>query len=389
MQMPAVGFGTWKLEGAACYEAVRWALQAGVRHIDTGEAYQNEAEVGRALRDSGVPRTDVFLAVKATSVAMGMAEPSYLEAIFAGQLQALQTEYVDVYLLHAAGVKGEQFRAVWQGMEKLYDLGRARALGVSNFAVSELEELWQFARVKPAYLQNIFKVYKPGEQILTGASPDGSVLWAQRHGLAVVGYSVINSWPHMLPPLEDPHVLEVARARGRTPSQVLHRWALQHGLAVIPKASSDARVRENSLLLDFELTPADMALLDGLATLSESTETELRPGWSADVFGLHGGPAPPQAAATREVAGQGASSISGFQEVARDRQCNRDLPDVKGEPFTMGGGGHALEQCQASCAAQGGCRFITYYHGTGFCHMYRNCLSPLEAGDGAVIYARS
>merc|ERR1712057_52409 len=140
-------------------------------------AYQNEAEVGRAWKDSGVPREELFLAVKATSVALGMAEPSYLEAIFAGQLQALQTEYVDVYLLHAAGVKGEQLRAVWQGMEKLYDLGRAKALGISNFGVSEMEELWQIARVKPTYLQNIFKVYKPGEQILTGASPEGSVQW--------------------------------------------------------------------------------------------------------------------------------------------------------------------------------------------------------------------
>lgn len=249
-------------------------------------------------------------------------------------------------------------------------------------------------------LANIFKVYKPGEQILTGASPDVSVLWAQRHGLAVVGYSVINSWPHMMPPLEDPHILSVARAHGRTASQVLHRWALQHGLAVIPKASSEARVRENSMLFDFELTPADMAVLDGLATLSESTDRELRPGWSSDVFGLHGGPssalvgqgqAGGSAAPTPALAatGAGAAAESGFNEAARDVQCNRDLPDVKAEPFTLGGGGHTLAQCQASCSAQVGCRYITYYHGTGFCHMYRNCLSPLEAGDSAVIYART
>jgi diketogulonate reductase-like aldo/keto reductase len=405
VKMPVVGFGTFKLEGPACYESVRWALQAGVRHIDTGEAYHNEAEVGRALRDSGVPRSDVFLAVKATSVSLGMADASYLESIFAGQLQALQTNYVDVYLLHAAGVKGEQLRAVWQGMERLYDMGRAKALGVSNFGVAELEELWAMARVKPAYLQNIFKVYKPGEQILSEKSPDGAVLWAQRHGVAVVGYSVINSWPHMMNPLEDPHVLSVARTHGKTSSQVLHRWALQHGVAVIPKASSEARVRENTLVLDFELTPAEMALLDGLATLSESTEAELRPGWSTDVFGLHGVPssqlaAPAQAVAlpaavtadqgaTPPVAASSTSARHDFQEVGRDLQCNRDLPDVKAEPFTLGGGGHSLAQCQSACAAQALCRFVVYYHGTGFCHMYRNCLSPLAAGDGAVVYART
>lgn len=88
VRMPAIGFGTWKLEGTACYNAVRWALELGLRHIDTAEAYGNEAEVGRALRDSGVPREELFLATKATSVALGMAEPAYLEAVFAGQLQA-------------------------------------------------------------------------------------------------------------------------------------------------------------------------------------------------------------------------------------------------------------------------------------------------------------
>mmetsp|Transcript_81771 Transcript_81771/g.127675 ORF Transcript_81771/g.127675 Transcript_81771/m.127675 type:complete len:268 (+) Transcript_81771:3-806(+) len=265
-------------------------------------------------------------------------------------------------------------------------MGVAKALGVSNFGVADLEELWSIARVKPVYLQNIFKVYKPGEQILSERSRDGSVLWAQRHGMAVVGYSVINTWPHMMNPLEDPHVLTIARAHGRTPSQVLHRWALQHGVAVIPKASSEARVRENTMVLDFELSPAEVALLDGLATLSESTDTELRPGWSADVFGLHGGiaaieQAPP--ASSGQV-----SQASNFQEVARAAQCNRDLPDVKGEPFTLGGGGHSVERCQASCSSQADCRYVTYYHETGYCHMYKNCLQPLQAGDGAAIYAR-
>merc|ERR1712056_19460 len=114
--MPAVGFGTWKLEGTSCYNAVKWALESGIRHIDTAEAYGNEAEIGRAIRDSGVQRSELFIATKATSVAMGMADPAYLETVFAGQLQALQVDYVDVYMLHAAGVSGEKMQAVWQGM---------------------------------------------------------------------------------------------------------------------------------------------------------------------------------------------------------------------------------------------------------------------------------
>lgn len=285
LQMPAVGFGTWKLEGASCYEAVKWALELGIRHIDTAEAYGNEAEIGRGLKDSGIPRRDVFIATKTTSVALGMAEPSHLEAILARQLQALQTDYVDVYMMHGAGVKGEQLRAVWQSMERVHDLGRVKALGVSNFGFEDLEDLWGFARVKPVYLQNIFKVYKQGEQIIS-KSPVSLLDWARAHSAAIVGYSVINSWPHLLPPLQDPHVLAVARTHSRTPSQVLHRWALQHGIAVIPKASSRERIRENSMLLDFELTPTEIAALDGLSTLSESTHDELRPAWSPDIYGM-------------------------------------------------------------------------------------------------------
>lgn len=284
VSMPMVGFGTWKLEGEACYKQVRAALDLGVRHIDTAEAYGNEAEIGRALRDSGVPRSDIFLVTKATRVAMGAADPDHLEAIFAEQLQALETEYVDVYMLHMAGIHGSALHTVWANMESLLERGRIRCLGVSNFGTEELEELWSWARVKPVYVQNIFKVYKPGAQILG----DGVSLldWAKSHGVAVVGYSIINSWPHVLNPLEDPHVVSVARASGRTPSQVLHRWALQRGVAVIPKASSFDRIKENIRLFDFHLGPSEMAALDGLATLAESTHSEVLPSWSADIYGL-------------------------------------------------------------------------------------------------------
>eukprot|EP00929_Paragymnodinium_shiwhaense_P080800 TRINITY_DN42160_c0_g1_i1.p1 TRINITY_DN42160_c0_g1~~TRINITY_DN42160_c0_g1_i1.p1 ORF type:complete len:894 (+),score=175.24 TRINITY_DN42160_c0_g1_i1:65-2746(+) len=285
-QMPAVGFGTWKLEGAGCYDAVLAALRLGIRHIDTAEAYGNEAEVGRALKDSGVPRSEIFLTTKATSVALGMADISYCEQIFAGQLQALQTDYVDIYMLHAAGVKGQQFRTVWQCLERLHDAGYAKGLGVSNFAVENLEELWSFARIKPVYVQNIYKVYKPGEQIL-GSAQMGVAEWAQQRNVAVVGYSVINSWPHLLPPLQDPIVVSIARSHARTSSQVLHRWALQRGIAVIPKASSLERIKENMALFDFELSVGEMAVLDGLAMLSESTNADVLPRWLPDTFGLH------------------------------------------------------------------------------------------------------
>jgi len=375
VEMPAIGFGTWKLEGEGCYQTVLAALQLGLRHIDTAEAYQNEAEIGRAIQDSQVPREKLFIATKATSVALGMAEPSYLEAIVAGQLQALRTEYLDVYMLHAAGVEGEKLQQVWRNMENLVDLGRVRALGVSNFGIQELEALWSFARVKPVYVQNIFKIYKQGEQILSFHSQ--SVMdWARSHGMMMVGYSTINSWPHLLPPLSDPHVLQIAKAKGRTASQVLHRWALQHGVTVIPKASSLERIRENSQLLDFELSDAQMSALDGLATLSETTHDKMLPLWREDVFDLaHAASAP-------------TARLDNFVEAMRDQQCIRQPEDVKATQWTLGGGGHGISECRAACHAQADCGYLVFYEQTGFCHMFRSCQQQLPAGDGAVLLAR-
>merc|ERR1712060_211503 len=118
-----------------------------------------------------------------------------------------------------------------------------------------------FARVKPAYVQNKFSVYTPGEQQVGGKSV---LAFARDRGIQVMGYSVINPWPLMLPPMEDPHVQAVAARYGRSPAQVLHRWALQLGVAVIPKSGTPARIAENARLVDFELSGTDVRLLSGL-----------------------------------------------------------------------------------------------------------------------------
>jgi len=157
------------------------------------------------------------------------------------------------------------------------------------------------------------------------------------------------------------------------------------------------------MLFDFELSPAEMASLDGLATLSESTHNELRPVWSADVYGLQQKPAgasptvkmqtslqstPLQPAQVHSQEPQMAPGENGFRMVMKGHQCRRDIPDVKANPFTLGGGGHQLSQCQAGCASQSGCKYITYYQSSGYCHMYRTCPEQIEAGDNAVIYSQ-
>jgi len=370
VEMPVIGFGTWKIVEQSCYDSVRWALEEGYRHIDTAEAYQNEAEIGRAIRDSGIPREQLFVATKAASTPLGMAEPGMTQQIFAQQLQQLQLEYVDVYMVHSPGEGGARLQQVWQQMEALVDMGRVRALGVSNANVEDMEFIWNFARIRPVYLQVIFKAYKPGEQLMT----DKNLLqWCRDHNIQVVGYSIINSWPHMLPPMEDPCVVPIAKRVGRTPSQVLHRWALQHGVAVIPKSERRQRIAENSKLLDFHLTEEDMATIDGLATLSESTRSLKKPIWYPDVFGIGGGSPASAPPARYDKVGAG--------------ECNKDA-DVPADIFTLGGGGHLHQRCMDACSRQETCSFVTYFEASGYCHMYRTCEQLQEPHDGAVVFRK-
>ena len=248
-RMPVVGFGTWRLWAKAAYEPVRWALEAGYRHLDTAEGYANEAEIGRAIADSGIPREEIFIATKASSIPKGLTDMAYAGDVFAFQLSQLGTDYVDLYMLHTPPPEPAQLQALWAIMEGFFEEGRARALGISNCDVKELEFLLSFARIAPAYVQNLFKVYKPGEQI-----PNNDVVaFAQANGMVVMGYSVQTEWPHIMSPLEDPHVLAIAASVGRSASQVLHRWALQRGVGVIPKSATKARIFENARLFDFEI----------------------------------------------------------------------------------------------------------------------------------------
>jgi len=277
-QMPMIGFGTWQLQGQQAYDATLAALSAGYRHIDTAQAYGNEKEVGLAIRDSGVPRGEIFLATKISDP----AEFPMLEQRFQQQLAALGTDYLDLYMLHSPGDKAST-EAAWRAMEALHAQGKVRSLGVSNFGPADLEQLLAFAKVRPVYLQNKLSVYCPGEQQVGSQS---MLAYAQKQGLVVMGYSVINPWPLMLAPMEDPLVRSIAGRYGRSPAQVLHRWALQLGASVIPKSANPARIAENARLLDFRLSEPDVRLLSGLVTLSESTSQTFAPTWADDVFGL-------------------------------------------------------------------------------------------------------
>jgi diketogulonate reductase-like aldo/keto reductase len=241
--MPTLGLGVWQVpNGPECENAVRWALELGYRHIDTAQAYGNEESVGRALRDSGVPREDVFLTTKfypAHTDPAAEAERS---------LRRLGIDQLDLYIVHWPQ-RGPTW--AWPGMEEARSRGYARSIGVSNFSVAELDQVLAVASAPPAVNQVQFSVFEYRRALLE-ACVDRRV--------ALEAYSPLGTGRH----LSDPTVGKIAEETGRTPAQVLLRWCVQHGTIVIPKSTHRERIEENGKLFDFALSEMDMAALDTL-----------------------------------------------------------------------------------------------------------------------------
>jgi len=188
--------------------------------------------------------------------------------------------------LHSPGSSAENRKQAWEQMEQLYDEGKIKALGLSNFNVQLLQELLGFARVRPVYIQNKYSIYQPGssDEALQGES---LMEWLGREKIVMTGYSIIHpGHGGYLSPMEDPHVKAIAARHSKTPSQVLHRWMLQLGTAVIPRSTKDERIRENGDLFSFMLPEGDMRLLNGIASLLKSSVGSKAPAWCEDVYGV-------------------------------------------------------------------------------------------------------
>jgi len=241
--MPLVGLGVWQIRnGRAAEDAVGWALEAGYRHIDTAAAYGNEESVGRAVRASGLPRADVFVTTK-----MRSREPDPERAL-AQSLDRLGLDHVDLYLIHSPGGDSERH---WPAFAELRSRGLTRAIGVSNWGDAALERLVQRADVPPAVNQIDFNPFRFSPATLEAH---------RRCGVVLEAYSPLGRGRA----LGDPVVGEVARRVGRTPAQVLVRWAVQRGLPTIPKSSRRERIAANREVFDFALSSEDMARLDSL-----------------------------------------------------------------------------------------------------------------------------
>jgi 2,5-diketo-D-gluconate reductase A len=241
-QIPVLGLGVWQVpDGPECVNAVRWALELGYRHIDTAQAYGNEESVGRALRDSGVPRDEVYITTKFHP---GGKDPA---AEAEHSLERLGLDYVDLYLVHWP--QGGPLWA-WPGMERARQKGHARSIGISNFNAAELEALLATASAPPAVNQLQLSPFAYRRALIDSC---------EKHEVAVEAYSPLGTGRH----LSDRTVNAVAQRVGRSAAQVLLRWALQHDLIVLPKSTHRERIEENAQIFDFVLSDQDMADLDG------------------------------------------------------------------------------------------------------------------------------
>src|SRR5437588_249589 len=257
-EMPMLGLGVWQVpNGPECVNAVRWALELGYRHIDTAQAYGNEESVGKALRESGVPREEVFVTTKFYP---GGDDPA---AEAEKSLRRLGLDQVDLYIIHWP--QGGPTWA-WPGMERARELGHARSIGVSNFDVGELEEVLAAASSPPVINQVQFSPFKFRRKLLEAC---------ERHDVALEAYSPLGTGRH----LSDRTVAEIAQRNGCTPAQVLLRWCLERDLVVIPKSTYRERIEENAQIFDFELSDQDVAALDALDETGATDQAQERKWW--------------------------------------------------------------------------------------------------------------
>jgi diketogulonate reductase-like aldo/keto reductase len=245
--MPRIGLGVYLVpSGRATQDQVLSALRLGYRHVDTAQLYGNEADVGRALAESGLPRDAVFVTTKLWNADHGFDRAL---AAFDASREALGVESVDLFLLHWPVPRLRQ--ESWRALERLYDEGRVSAIGVSNFMVRHLEELMERARIVP--MVNQIEVHPFLQQREVRA-------WCAAKAIAVAAYSPLAKGAT----LSDPVVKAVAKEAGATPAQAVLAWGLHHDLIVLPKSVRPARQKENLAAAGVRLTAEQVARLDGL-----------------------------------------------------------------------------------------------------------------------------
>jgi len=277
--MPIIAFGTYKNEGKdECVDAVATALQMGYRSIDTAQSYKNEHFVAEGIVRSQVPRKEIFLTTKLAPFNMTDEQTAYNSVV--NSLRALGVDYVDLLLFHWPCLEWDPKKSneqdierrvtMWRVLERLYSEGKAKSIGVSNFAIRHLEQLLPHVQVVPAVNQVEFHPFLYATQ---------QPLWeyCRKQGIVLEAYQSLggdNGGPLLR---NHDTVTSIAAETRKTPAQVLLRWAVQHGVPVIPKSTKPERIKENLEIFDFELNEAQMGRLDSIASLEGGKRFEQNP----------------------------------------------------------------------------------------------------------------
>jgi 2,5-diketo-D-gluconate reductase A len=248
--MPRLGLGTSPMDDAETERAVALALEAGYRLVDTAENYGNERGVGQGLRASGVPREDVFVTTKFNKRWHGV---ELVEEAFAHSAKRLGLEYIDLLLIHWPNPDQNRYVPAWQGLIRLLEAGRVRAIGTSNFKPAHLDRLQAETGVAPDINQI---------ELNPLVTREAARAYHSKHGIVTESWSPIGGQGADV--LSAPEIIEIAARRERTPAQIVLRWHMQLGLVAVPKSSTASRVRENVNIFDFELSGDDIAAISAL-----------------------------------------------------------------------------------------------------------------------------
>ena len=241
IKMPILGYGVYQVSKEECERCVMDALKVGYRHIDTAQSYFNEEEVGSAIRKSDVPREEIFLTTKVWIEHYGyeQAKASVLES-----MRKLQTDYLDLVLLHQPF---SDTYGAWRALEELYDEGKIRAIGVSNFYVDRMVDFASFNRIKPMVNQMETHIFNQQKEMKK---------WADKYDICLEAWAPFGEGRKGT--FENPVISEIGSKYGKTTAQVMIRWNIQRGVAVIPKSTHIERMEENINVFDFELSEQDM-----------------------------------------------------------------------------------------------------------------------------------
>lgn len=249
VKMPQLGFGVWQVSDEQATAAVAKAFEAGYTSIDTAMIYQNELGVGRAIKESGISRDKLFITTKVWNADQGYENT--LRA-FDESLKKLELDYIDLYLIHWPTPNFDQYIDTYKALEKLYQDGKVKAIGVCNFEIEHLERLLKECEVKPVLNQVECHPYLAQNELKA---------FCDQHDIFLEAWSPLDQGGDVL---KDEVIVKLAEAHGKSPAQIVLRWHLQRNAIVIPKSVTPSRIEENFNVFDFELSADDMEAINQL-----------------------------------------------------------------------------------------------------------------------------